>query len=178
MPEFEENNQINKADDKYTPSTDAKPRSRRRSGGFKSDYVTNTSLNIGEVDPSLALKEDTLKKATETTSANPASNQKEAHNEPQNDKKIMAKRTPLSQETLRVIQEMEEKIAEKKLAREAHQKDKKPRKAKTKKKIGFGASILNGIKAIFGIKPKKKAPYRRKGHRPNYKKKRYPRKKA
>ena len=63
MPEFEENNQINKADDKYTPSTDAKPRSRRRSGGFKSDYATNTSLNIGEVDPSLALKEDTLKKA-------------------------------------------------------------------------------------------------------------------
>ena len=49
----------------------------------------------------------------------------------------MAKKAPISQETLRVIQEIEEKIAEKKLARDTQQKDKKSRNPKGKRNVGF-----------------------------------------
>lgn len=178
MPEFEENTQTNKTDDKYIPSTDAKPRSRRRSGGFKSDYTNNDSLNIGEVEPNQVLKEEALKKPTRDLEAETASSVKEEPSQANTERKPMTKKAPLSQETLRVIQEVEEKIAEKKLTREAQQKDRKSRKPRGKKKTGLFASIFNGLKSLLGIKPKKKGPYRRKGQRPNYKKKRYPRRKS
>lgn len=178
MPEFEENNQTNKTENPYIPSTDAKPRSRRRSGGFKTDYSNNNSLNIGEIDPGQVPKEATPQKPIDTSNATIPSKDPVQNKETHTESKTMAKKAPISQETLRVIQEIEEKIAEKKLARDAQQKDKKSRNPKGKRNVGFLGSILNGIKALFGIKPKKKQYSRKKGYRPNYKKKRYNRRRS
>ena len=178
MPEFEETNQTNNADNQYVPSTDAKPRSRRRSGGFKTDYTHNTPVTIGEIDPNQVLKEDAPQKQTVTSEKTIPSKDPEQKKATHTESKTMAKKAPISQETLRVIQEIEEKIAEKKLAREAQQKDKKSRNPKGKRKVGFFGSLLNGLKALLGIKPKKKQYSRKKGYRPNYKKKRYNRRRS
>jgi len=63
MPEFEESEATNSSKENYTPSTDAtkKPRTRRRSGGFKTEYKAPTSAaEIGEVDAAKALKSEKL----------------------------------------------------------------------------------------------------------------------
>ena len=62
---------------------------------------------------------------------------------------------PLSQDTLRAIQELEEKIAEKKQAREARFAEKRSRGKKSKKPVGFFGGIANFIASLFGKKPKK-----------------------
>ena len=52
MPEFEEPNNSKNEAEAYSPRNDSKPRSRRRSGGFKNDSAPKEDLNIGEIDPS------------------------------------------------------------------------------------------------------------------------------
>lgn len=67
MPEFEETQPRKDPSHHYTPSENSesnKPRTRRRSGGFKKTPATGTTpLKIGEVDPSEVLKEDKPKAA-------------------------------------------------------------------------------------------------------------------
>ena len=53
------------------------------------------------------------------------------------------------------IQELEEKIAEKKQAREARFAEKRSRGKKSKKPVGFFGGIANFIASLFGKKPKK-----------------------
>ncbi len=62
MPEFEESNSQPNPNHSYTPRTDAsqKPRSRRRSGGFKTEVASSASAAIGEVDASSALNSEKL----------------------------------------------------------------------------------------------------------------------
>jgi hypothetical protein len=53
MPEFEEANNPNNPALNYVPSTDAvkKPRTRRRSGGFKKELAPSSQDQMGEVSP-------------------------------------------------------------------------------------------------------------------------------
>lgn len=62
MPEFEETNPASNQAQSYTPSTDAspKPRTRRRSGGFKTEVASASTGKMGPVDPTEALKEEKL----------------------------------------------------------------------------------------------------------------------
>jgi hypothetical protein len=62
MPEFEETNAQPNPAHSYSPSTDAakKPRTRRRSGGFKTEVSASGNGNIGEVNPADALKQEKL----------------------------------------------------------------------------------------------------------------------
>jgi hypothetical protein len=62
MPEFEETNSQPDPSHNYTPSTDAssKPRTRRRSGGFKTEVASASTANIGEVNAAEAVKGEKL----------------------------------------------------------------------------------------------------------------------
>lgn len=60
MPEFEENTTESNPSHTYKPSTDAKPRTRRRSGGFKKEHSSAPKGNMGEIDPAEALKTEKL----------------------------------------------------------------------------------------------------------------------
>ena len=57
MPEFEEENINASPSENYKPSTDAsmKPRTRRRSGGFKAELAPITNTQVGEVNAAEAL---------------------------------------------------------------------------------------------------------------------------
>ncbi|MEC7608816.1 MAG: hypothetical protein VX964_01460, partial [Verrucomicrobiota bacterium] len=65
MPKFEEVNQETNPQHNYVPSTDAKPRSRRRSGGFKKELSSAADSKIGEVDPTEILQEEFLSGSNE-----------------------------------------------------------------------------------------------------------------
>ena len=108
MPEFEEHNHSKKETEAYSPRNESKPRSRRRSGGFKNDSAPTQELNIGEIDPN-SIPADVTSEQPETVNEAPAETSSEA-GKPEPKKKNVS----LGQDTLRVIQELEEKIAEKK----------------------------------------------------------------
>jgi hypothetical protein len=149
MPEFEEQNNSKKEAEAYSPRNESKPRSRRRSGGFKNDSAPTQELNIGEIDPSNTLADvpsEQLEKANEAPGARPLEARKPVQKK---------KNAPLSQETLRAIQELEEKIAEKKQAREARFAEKRSRGKKSKNPVGFFGGIANFIASLFGKKTKK-----------------------
>ena len=63
MPEFEENNSQTNSTYSYTPSTSTSKNKggRRRSGGFKSEEISNVS-KIGEIDPAEVPKADKAQK--------------------------------------------------------------------------------------------------------------------
>ena len=129
MPEFEEQNHSKKEAEAYSPRNESKPRSRRRSGGFKNDSAPTQELNIGEIDPS-NIPADVTSEQPETVNEAPVATPSEAR-KPEPKKKNV----PLSQDTLRAIQELEEKIAEKKQAREARFAEKRSRGKKSKKPV-------------------------------------------
>lgn len=62
MPEFEEPKPTASSTENYVPSKDAdsKPRTRRRSGGFKTDAAARSAAKIGEVSAVDAIKEEKL----------------------------------------------------------------------------------------------------------------------
>lgn len=60
MPEFEENQPNANSAQTYSPSDEAKPRTRRRSGGFKKEYNEAPKGNMGEIDPAEAFSTETL----------------------------------------------------------------------------------------------------------------------
>lgn len=62
MPEFEQTDSQPNPAHSYSPSTDAtkKPRTRRRSGGFKTEVASSSKGNMGEVNPADALKQEKL----------------------------------------------------------------------------------------------------------------------
>lgn len=180
MPDFEEPQAVTSSKENYTPSIDAssKPRTRRRSGGFKTEY-TPPRTSIGEVDPVQALKQEKL--------SGRAKPQPEPQPEQQNDKAAVRngdrpersrerrsdrpERTSKAQpspETLAAIQRVEARLNERKAARDSRRGDsgdsraerskastsserkRSPRKPQSK---GFFASILSFI----GLGPKKPA---------------------
>ena len=100
MPEFEEQNHSKKEAEAYSPRNESKPRSRRRSGGFKNDSAPTQELNIGEIDPS-NIPADVTSEQPETVNEAPVATPSEAR-KPEPKKKNV----PLSQDTLRAIQEL------------------------------------------------------------------------
>lgn len=173
MPEFEEDNKTNKEGINYSPRNEPKPRSRRRSGGFKNDYSTSSNPSIGEIDPSSIVRDATPETKPKDVNPEPSSSQEtqdpdsvdsssgsnsqsKARSEKSNAKpkvKPESKRsqTPLNQETLRVIQELEEKISEKKQARATRQANKRGRGKKRATKGPF-AALAGFIAGLFGKK--------------------------
>lgn len=185
MPEFEDDPLSASQSESYTPSTDAskKPRTRRRSGGFKTEVADSSSANIGEVSAADALKKEKL-----SGGGKPSEEPKAQRSEPREprqrrEKEPRQKREPRepkeprretnpqpSPETLAAIANVEAQIA----ARRAEREKNKPAKAKTErkpqsnkggkrpapknqKKKGLLASILS----IFGLGPKE--PIKKKG---------------
>lgn len=71
MPEFEEPKPTASSSESYVPSKDAdsKPRTRRRSGGFKTEVATRSTAKIGEVSAVDALKEEKLSGAVKSADA-------------------------------------------------------------------------------------------------------------
>ena len=149
MPEFEEQKNSNNDAGDFSPRNESKPRSRRRSGGFRNDSAQTQELKIGEIDPS-TIPED-------ITSDQPKPLKEAALETPTEARKPESKKknAPLSQDTLRAIQELEEKIAEKKQAREARFAEKRTRGKKSKKNVGFFGGIAIFIASLFGKKSKK-----------------------
>ena len=62
MPEFEEANNPNNPALNYVPSTDAvkKPRTRRRSGGFKKELAPSSQDQMGEISPNAPAPKERL----------------------------------------------------------------------------------------------------------------------
>lgn len=185
MPEFEEPEVTTNSQENYTPSTDAskKPRTRRRSGGFKTELPT-TDLSIGEVDPVKALKKEKLSGVSK-----PAPERKREKFAPREDapRKRAENRSPRgrrgederprgnaqpSPETLAAIATVEARLAERKKGRDVRRaereknrparSEKKPqpkKKGQGKKKQSGG--IIASILSFFGLGPKE--PVKKKG---------------
>ena len=157
MPEFEEENVNASPSESYAPSTDAskKPRTRRRSGGFKTEVANVSNASIGEVSANQALKEEKL-------SGKPSATKPHAPHEPRTN----ANPEP-SPETLAAIASVEAKIAERRAERDsrrAERSERKPRKqgdGKPAHEKGLLASILS----IFGLGPEATPTKKRGGNR-------------
>lgn len=183
MPEFEETTTQNDPNHSYTPSTDAKPRTRRRSGGFKKEYSSAPKGNMGEIDPTEALKTEKLsggaKSADDVKAEAPKKERApRAPKAERSGRKERAEKAPEatatpepSEETLAAIKVVEERIAARKVERdakhaerkkaqaakrEAKPEGKKPApKAKTgNKQAPVKKGLLASILSIFGIGPK------------------------
>ena len=157
MPEFEEENVNASPSESYAPRTDAskKPRTRRRSGGFKTEVANVSNACIGEVSVNQALKEEKL-------SGKPSAIQSHAPREPRTE----ANPQP-SPETLAAIASVEAKIAKRRAERDSRRARRNERKSikqggdKPAHKKGLFASILS----IFGFGPKAEPTKKRGGNR-------------
>jgi hypothetical protein len=179
MPEFEEEQVGPTQSESYTPSTDAskRPRTRRRSGGFKTEVAGLTNANIGEVSATEALKEEKL------TGSASAEEKPETERKERSDKAPRQAREPRearrdanpqpSPETLVAIASVETKIAERRNEREARRAEREKNKPAKKERASQNAKhgrksaakktgLLASILSIFGLGPKE-APSKKKG---------------
>ena len=193
MPEFEEVNQETNPQHNYVPSTDAKPRSRRRSGGFKKELSSAADSKIGEVDPTEILQEEFLSGSNEeSTPAETAdstgptienetnatdetvtvSPREHSQHEHTNFSKVAPKP---SAQTLAAIERVNARLAKRKADRDAkYTARKKAREAgdstsirdrQSRRKSVPKRSFLAAILSIFGIGTKKPKSNRSKGRR-------------
>jgi len=189
MPEFEDSQDKPSSKENYTPSTDAsnKPRTRRRSGGFKTEY-TAPKTGIGEVDPVQALKEEKLSgsakpqaERSKDSSTSRKAERPERSERPERaerprqrreDAPVRTSKAQPSPETLAAIQRVEARLNERKAARDTRRGDSgesRPERSKSSatserrpsarkpQSKGFFASILS----FFGLGPK--PPAKKKG---------------
>lgn len=178
MPEFEEPEATNSSKENYTPSTDAtpKPRTRRRSGGFRTEYTAPAgAAEIGEVDAAKALKSEKL-----SGSAKPAAEPKKERRAPKADKPAAKSESQAdkpaprisnaqpSPETLAAVARVETRINERKAERDAKRAqrdknrpakgDKKPAGRKSApKQQAESEGLLASILSFFGMGAKKPA---------------------
>lgn len=140
MPEFEEERPNTSQSQSYTPSTDAskKPRTRRRSGGFKTEVASVSSETMGEVSAAEALKKEKL--SGKPTPSEPRAERESkprrerSERKPRADREPRQKREPResakqaprtganpqpSPETLAAIASVEAKITERRAERDA-----------------------------------------------------------
>ena len=173
MPEFEEVNPETNPQHNYVPSTDAKPRSRRRSGGFKKELSPAADNKIGEVDPAEMLQEEFLSGSNEerTPAETVDSTAPVIGTETNATDETVAPKP--SAQTLAAIERVNARLVERKADRDAkYTARKKAREAgdststrdrrsrrKSAPKRGFLAVILS----IFGIGTKKPKSNRSKG---------------
>lgn len=180
MPEFEEIQPDKNPQHSYTPSTDAKPRTRRRSGGFKKDLGSAPTGTMGEIDPAEALQAERLSGANAAETPAPAQTEPAATPAAEAAKEDIPQAIPEpSAETLAAIERVEARLTARKAERDAKYAARKkardagnaaspkkgPRTAqKSKAKKGLLATILS----LFGIGTKKSAKgSNRRGGRPH-----------
>ena len=177
MPEFEEENVNASPGESYTPSADEtkKPRTRRRSGGFKTEVASVSNTSIGEVSDNQGLKGEKLSgNSSATQSHDPRVSHDASERKPCKPRAPREPRTDAnpqpSLETLAAIAKVEAKIAERRAERDGRRaqtqrSERKPGKQgsvkSAPKKKGFLASILN----IFGLGPKAEPAKKRGGNR-------------
>ena len=184
MPEFEEVNPETNPQHNYVPSTDAKPRTRRRSGGFKKELSPSTAdSKMGEVDPAEMLQSESLSGSNEastpaetidptdpTIEAETASTDKIVATPPptqsKNEHTDFPSATPEpGAETLAAIERVNARLIERKAERDAkYAARKKARDAgdltstrgrQSHKKTAPKKGLLASILSIFGIGTKK-----------------------
>ncbi|MEC8209716.1 MAG: hypothetical protein VX051_04580 [Verrucomicrobiota bacterium] len=181
MPEFEEENVNASPRESYAPSTDAsrKPRTRRRSGGFKTDFANMSNASIGEVSANQAFKGEKLSGTPSATqshelresdgnSENPARRERKPREprEPRTD----ANPQP-SPETLAAIASVEAKIAKRRADRDKNRttktkrNERKPTKQGGNKLLPKNKGLLASILSIFGLGPKTEPTKKRGGNR-------------
>jgi hypothetical protein len=194
MPEFEEENVNASPSESYTPSTDAskKPRTRRRSGGFRTEVANVSNANIGEVSANEALKEEKLSGTPSVAQSQKTSEPRgDRDDQPRRERKPRSEREPRapreprtdanpqpSPETLAAIASVEAKIAERRAERDARRAERdKTRPAKTERnarkprKSGGGKpaqkkkGLLASILSIFGLGSKTEPAKRSGGNR-------------
>ena len=187
MPEFEEENVNASPSESYAPSTDAskKPRTRRRSGGFKTEVASLSNASIGEVNANQALKEEKLSGTPSATQSHETcGSHGDREDRPRRERKPRESRAPRgpridanpqpSPETLAAIASVDAKIAERRAERDARRAERdKTRTAQTKtneqklrKQLGGKPApkkgLLASILSIFGLGPKA-APTKKRG---------------
>ena len=140
MPEFEETSSASNPSHNYTPSADAKPRTRRRSGGFKKEYDNAPKGSMGEVDPIDALQSEKLSGGSDA----PAIDQPKPEQAERKERTPRQKRAPRnddsprgtpepSEATLASIKKVESRIAERKAERDARYEERKKARSTEKK---------------------------------------------
>ena len=189
MPEFEEKNVNASPSENYVPSIDAskKPRTRRRSGGFKTKVTNVSNASIGEVSANEALKEEKLSGTQSTIQSHePRESHGDREDSMRRERKPRESRTPReprtdanpkpSPETLAAIASVEAKIAERRAERDARRTERdKTRTAQTerserkpKKQVGGKPAPKKGLLAcilsIFGLCPKAEPTKKRSGN--------------
>ena len=179
MPEFEEENLYASPSESYAPSTDAskKPRTRRRSGGFKTEVANVSNANIGEVSANEALKEEKLSGTPSATQSHEPRERKPPEPRSPREPRTDANPQP-SPETLAAIGSVEAKIAERRAERDARRaerdktrtaqterRERKPRKQGGGKPAPKKKGLLASILSIFGLGPKAEPAKKRGGNR-------------
>ncbi|RCL36469.1 MAG: hypothetical protein DBX01_01105 [Puniceicoccaceae bacterium] len=179
MPEFEEENLNASPSESYAPSTDAskKPRTRRRSGGFKTEVANVSNANIGEVSANEALKEEKLSGTPSATQSHEPRERKPREPRSPREPRTDANPQP-SPETLAAIGSVEAKIAERRAERDARRaerdktrtaqterRERKPRKQGGGKPAPKKKGLLASILSIFGLGPKAEPAKKRGGNR-------------
>ena len=169
MPEFEEENINASTSENYTPSTDAsaKPRTRRRSGGFKAELAPIKNTRVGEVSAAGALKKEKLsgqilstheQKSVQSELTAGCKRQKQALN---NHRKTNPQP---SARTLQAITVVESRVAERQSKRAKNHGSKPDRKFQTRRskskshrehsRGGLLVIIRGWISKLFGNNPK------------------------
>lgn len=192
MPEFEEVSPETNPQHNYVPSTDAKPRSRRRSGGFKKELSSATAdSKMGEVDPAEMLQSESLSGSNETSTpaetidsteptidAETASTDKivatppPTHSQHEHTDSPSATPEP-SAETLAAIKRVDARLIERRAERDAKYAARKKardagdltstRNRRSHKKTAPKKGLLAAILSIFGIGTKKPKSNRSRG---------------
>jgi len=167
MPEFEDTKPSANSTESYVPSKDAssKPRTRRRSGGFKPEIAPVSNNKMGPVDPASALKEEKLSGSAKPAPAPKKEAKAEKPAEPKAGRKPERKSGKASStanpqpspETLAAIQRVEARIAERQAERQARRKEREAKRAASGESKGSPKAQNKGRspKASSGNGPRK-----------------------
>ena len=192
MPEFEEVSPETNPQHNYAPSADAKPRSRRRSGGFKKELSpAPADSKMGEIDPAEMIKSESLSGSRESNTpaktidstepiieAETTSTDKivatQSLKQSQHEHTDFTSATPEpSAETLAAIERVNARLIERKAERDAKYAARKKardagdltsnRNKRSHKKAAPKKGLLSAILSILGIGTKKPKSNRSKG---------------
>jgi hypothetical protein len=179
MPEFEETQSNADSAQTYSPGDEAKPKTRRRSGGFKKEYTTAPQGNMGEIDPTEAFQTEALSGAHEPEAQvepTPAKEQPPVNEESaetrQPQRRPAREETPRgnpqpSEATLAAVKQVEERIAKRKAERDARHEARKKNASERpaakatnkpaqrgKKNAPAKGGLIASILKLFGLGPK------------------------
>ena len=169
MPEFEEENINASPSENYKPSTDAstKPRTRRRSGGFKAELAPLSNTKVGEVNAAEALLREKLSGQISSNTEKPPfrSEQTEVGGREKQAPRVHRDTNPQpSAKTLQAIAVVESRVAERQSKRDKKRNANHDRKPQNKKrnnkqrrnhsKLSILAIIGGWISTFFGNNPK------------------------